>query len=127
MKILGHGIDLVSIERIEGVIARQGAAFVNRVFTQTERDYCAKHKNHDQHYAARYAAKEAFGKALGTGVGGPTNLGEIGVVHDDKSAPTLELTGQAAADFKKLGGKQIFLSLSHDGGFAMASVILVGG
>ena len=126
MKILGHGVDLVSVERIQGVIQRQGEVFVSRVFTEAERAYCSKHKDPGQFYAVRYAAKEAFGKALGTGIGGPTNLGEIGVVHDALNAPSLALTGKAAADFQAIGGKRILLSLSHDGGFAMASVILVG-
>lgn len=126
MRILGHGVDLVSVARIQGLIDRQGEHFTKRVFTDEEYAYCLRHKEPAQFFAARYAAKEAFGKALGIGVGGPTNLQEIGVVHDGKGAPAFALTGKAAQDLAARGGKQVLLSLSHDGGFALASVILVG-
>jgi len=126
MKILGHGIDIVEVKRIEGVMERQGEAFTGRSFTEHEIQYCDKHKHKGQHYAARFAAKEAFAKAIGTGIGASAALKEIGVVHDPSGPPRLELTGTAAETFANMGGKEIFLSIAHDGGMAIASVILVG-
>lgn len=126
MKILGHGIDMVSIERFQEVMARQGDAFVKRAFTDEEFAYCSKHKAPAQHFAARFAAKEAFGKAVGLGIGASGDLREVGVVRTAAGMPRLELTGRAAQEFQKFGGKEIHLSLSHDGGFALASVIVTG-
>ncbi len=122
--ILGHGIDLVNIERFREVLARQGDHFEARVFSESERAYCKKKKDPAPHFAARFAAKEAYGKALGLGMGPTGNLNEIEVRNDEQGAPSLHLKASAQEFFLNSGAKKIFLSLSHDGGMAMASVIL---
>ncbi len=127
MELLGHGIDLVSTQRLGEVRVRQGENFETRVFSKRERAYCAKKVNPDQHFAARFAAKEAFSKAMGMNLGTVGNLVEVEVNHDSNGAPTLEISGQAKELFSAKGGKEIALSLSHDSGFAIASVILLGG
>ena len=126
MKILGHGIDIVSIPRIEALIARQGEGFTRRAFTDEEFDYCSRQREPAQFFAARFAAKEAYGKATGLGIGASGDLAEVGVKRSPAGCPSLELTGRALEEFRRMGGNQIQLSLSHDGGFAIASVILIG-
>lgn len=126
MRILGHGIDLVDTKRIQGLIERQGENFLKRVFSPQEYAYCAKQKEPAQHFAARFAAKEAFGKALGTGIGASGDLAEVSVEREGTSPPRLRLHGRAHQNFLDFGGKEIFLSLSHDGAFAIASVIITG-
>lgn len=126
MKILGHGIDLVSISRIEKIIAKEGSSFEERVFSEAEIDYCRKKKSPAMHFAARFAAKEAYGKALGLGLGPSGNFTEIEVGHRDSGAPELCISGKAKEIFKSMGGKEIYVSLSHDGDSAIASVIVWG-
>ncbi len=126
MKILGHGVDLVHIPRIAAVIERQGENFTKRAFTDGEYKYCTKHSDPNQYFAARFAAKEAFGKAMGTGIGASDYLSEVGVVHDPAGPPKIELTGKCADAFQARGGKEIYLSIAHDGEYSMASVILYG-
>lgn len=126
MKIIGHGVDLVHIPRIKSVIDRQGESFTKRAFTEHEFEYCTKHTDPNQYFAARFAAKEAFGKAMGTGIGASDYLSEVGVVHDPNGPPKLELHGKCKESFAARGGKEIFLSIAHDGEYSMASVILFG-
>ncbi len=124
MNILGHGIDLVSLSRFEEVLERQGSAFEKRYFSSAEIAYCRQKPHPHKHFAARFAAKEAYGKALGLGIGASGEMVEVEVVLDEKGAPSLKLSGRAREIFTKAGGKEIFVSLSHDGDMAMASVIL---
>ena len=79
MRILGHGIDLVSIPRIRDILERQGEHFRARVFTPVERAYCERMQDPAPHFAARFAAKEAFAKALGLGLAGAGAIGGVGV------------------------------------------------
>ena len=124
MNICGHGIDLVSISRMRTILERGGTHFEQRVFSKGEIEYCRKMHDPTPHFAARFAAKEAYGKALGVGLGPSGDFAEIEVTHDEKGAPSLNLTGRALEIFMNRGGGKIFLSLSHDGDFAMASLIL---
>jgi holo-[acyl-carrier protein] synthase len=126
MKILGHGVDIVSVERVGALIERQGEAFTRRAFTEDEFTYCSSQREPAQFFAARFAAKEAYGKATGLGIGASGDLREVGVKRSPEGRPSLELTGRAQEGFLRMGGKEIQLSLSHDGGFAIASVILIG-
>jgi holo-[acyl-carrier protein] synthase len=124
--IVGIGVDLVKISRIE----KAGAAhpgFLERVFTQRERDYCNRQKYPAQHYAARFASKEAVLKAFGTGLSAGMKWTDIEVLHGDGGGPFVNVTGVARdlADLK--GVKQILLSYSHDEGYAVANAVLVGG
>lgn len=126
MRILGHGIDLTSVKRMREILDRHGEALRQRVFTETECAYCDKHRDSALHYAARFAAKEAFAKATGWGLADSGALGGVSVKNEADGRPVLELNAEIAARFKAWGGREHFISLSHDGDMAIASVILVG-
>ena len=122
MRILS-GTDIVELSRIDKAIVKQGDAFVNRVFTSGEQEYCngLKGSRRIESYGARFAAKEAASKALGTGV--MTKgivMTDIEVLRDDNGTPHLVLHGEADKLARKLGVSDISLSLSHDGGYAVA-------
>jgi holo-[acyl-carrier protein] synthase len=122
MAILGHGIDLTSIARIRGALEKEH--FAKRVFSAAEIQYCRSQKDPVPHFAARFAAKEAYGKAMGLGLGASGDLIEVEVISDAQGAPKLQLHGRALELWQKTGGKKIFLSLTHEEDWAMASVIL---
>lgn len=125
MKILGHGIDLVSIARIRAILEKDSDHFEKRVFSEGERAYCRARKDPMPHFAARFAAKEAYGKAMGLGLGPTGEFAEIEVVNDPDGRPSIRLNGSAAEIFKKrCGAAKIHLSLTHEGDSAMASVIV---
>jgi holo-[acyl-carrier protein] synthase len=126
MKLLGHGIDLVSVSRIRAILENGGDHFERRVFSEGERAYCRARKDPMPHFAARFAAKEAYGKALGLGLGPSGEFAEIEVVNGENGRPSLRLGGKAAEIFRERGGGEIHLSLSHEGDQAVASVILLG-
>ncbi|SCW36594.1 holo-[acyl-carrier protein] synthase [Ruminococcaceae bacterium YRB3002] len=122
MRILS-GTDIVDISRIDRSITRTGDAFINRCFTKSEQEYCdsLKGSRRMESYAARFAAKEAAGKALGTGiVNDGVSLTDIEVVRNEGSAPELVLHGRAREIAEDLHIVSISVSLSHDGGFAVA-------
>lgn len=123
--IIGIGVDLVKISRIEKVGSNRGA-FLERVFTEREREYCGRMKYPAQHYAARFAAKEAVLKACGTGMGPRMKWTDIEVLHGEGGGPIVNLTGAVkdCADLK--GVKQVMLSYSHDEGYAVAQAVLIG-
>jgi len=121
---IAHGIDIVSVKRITDSIQRGGAGFVKRVFTKKESDFCRKRAKQYEHYAARFAAKEAMIKALGDRAHAVA-LNQIEVCKHASGKPYLSLS---PAVLKKAGldrNTQIELSLSHEREFAVASVILV--
>ena len=121
--MLGIGCDLADVERIEKAIAHKG--FKERVFTPGEIAYCTGiHGDKAQSYAARFAAKEAFLKAIGTGLRGGGQLTEISVANDELGKPELKVTGYYASYVEKLGVKKIHLTLSHTATTAMAVVLL---
>ena len=124
--IFGTGIDIVDITRFERFVRENNEALFNRLFTLHERDYCSVRKRSAQHYALRFAAKEAFLKALGTGLRDGLSWQDIEVVNDPAGKPEFRLVGRAAELFHQNGLVRSFLSLSHDGNFAVASVILEG-
>lgn len=127
MRILGHGIDLVSISRMRDLLQRQGDHFRARVFSADECAYCDSANDPATHFAARFAAKEAFAKACGLGLAGTGVLnGGVSVKRLPDGRPILELSDTVSERFRALGGKEHFLSVTHDGDAAMASVILVG-
>lgn len=123
MNLIGHGVDLVACERIREILAKENSSFEGRVFTAAEIAYCRRKKDPVPHFAARFAAKEAYGKAMGVGLGASGDLLEVEVVHDEKGAPSLRLHGRARDLLENRGGK-VALSLSHDGAYATASVII---
>jgi holo-[acyl-carrier protein] synthase len=122
--IFGTGIDIVDISRFERFVRENNEPLFNRLFTPLELDYCAARKRSAQHYALRFAAKEAFLKALGTGLRDGLAWRDMEVVNDTYGKPELKLSGRAAELFRQYGLTGIFLSLSHDGNLAVASVIL---
>ena len=121
--LIGLGSDLIDIERIRGVLDRQGERFLERVFTDEERAYCLGMKHPHKHFAARFAAKEAVMKALGVGWGQGAGWLDIEVVRDPDGPPRLELTGRALGTARVRGVRRWCLSLSHAAGTAIAFVV----
>jgi holo-[acyl-carrier protein] synthase len=122
--IIGTGIDITEISRFERFVTENNVALLERLFTERERDYCSARRLAAQHYALRFAAKEAFLKALGTGLRNGINWLDMEVTHDALGKPGLELSGLAADHFAAAGGCRCHLSLSHDAGCAVAMVVL---
>ena len=126
--IVAHGIDVVDVARIESILDTHGEKFIKKCFTRKEQeasDVSSKEVRAER-FAARYAAKEAVLKALGTGLSGGIEWVDIGVIRDD-GPPMVELCGRAAEVAAEAGITEWRLSLSHAGGIAMASVIGIGG
>ena len=122
--IQGIGIDLVENERIKKIINKWGQKFLQRVFSEREINYCARHIQASIHYGARFAAKEAFLKALGIGLGMGVKLHEIEVVHDDQGKPDLSVRDGAQIQIEQKQIKKIHLSLTHTKNYASAIVLL---
>ena len=122
--IVGTGVDVVEVERVAAAIERFGERFLKRVFTEAERRYCDSKKNRMERYAARFAAKEAAFKALGTGWNRGVAWREVEVGHAPGGRPTLSFTGVAAKHAQRLGAARASLSLSHTKAQAVAQVIL---
>ncbi len=121
--IYGIGVDIVGVKRLERIVRKWGDRFLDRVFTEAEKDYCLKKARPFNSLAARFAAKEAFIKALSAEEVIP--LKEIETVNDKKGAPFIKLYGRAEDLFQqKVGSGVIYISLSHDGDFAVAFVII---
>ena len=122
--IVGTGIDITEVVRIEQAIARFGERFLNRVFTPAEIAYCRSKKNFAERFAARFAAKEAAMKALGTGLRQGVTWKNIEVTREPSGRPTLRFTGRASEVAARLGAKHYALSLTHTEQQAMAQVII---
>lgn len=122
--IVGSGIDLTEIGRIQRSMDRYGQRFLDRVYTAAEQAYCLRKRNAAESFAARFAAKEAAAKALGTGISYGVNWLEIEVVRLPSGRPTLHFHGRAAEIAAHLGVVRAALSLTHTDALAMASVVL---
>lgn len=122
--IVGTGVDIVEVERVRAALERFGERFLKRIFTPAEIHYCDSKKNRAERYAARFAAKEAAFKALGTGWNQGVTWREVEVGHAPGGRPTLSFTGAAARHAARLGMKRASLSLTHTREQAMAQVIL---
>lgn len=125
MIIHGIGIDVVEVGRIEDAISKLGDAFLERLFTAREREYCAKQKRPALHYAARFAAKEAVSKALGTGIGGHAGWLDMEVERTESGAPKMIFTGSAADFLVSKGIAEVQVSLSHAKEYAAANAVAV--
>lgn len=121
--IVGLGVDISEIDRIEAAIQRHGRSFLERVFTPAEIAYCERHRVSGERYAARFAAKEATMKALGTGWRRGVRWVDIEVVRQPSGRPTMELRGAARQHADRLGVSRIHVSLTHSGNLAFAEVI----
>lgn len=124
--IIGTGIDIAEIARFERFVRENNRPLLDRLFTRREYEYCTARRFSAQHFALRFAAKESFLKALGTGLRDGINWLDIEVVNDNLGKPVLELSGKAAEFFGARGGGSCHLSLSHDAGCAIAMVVLEG-
>jgi holo-[acyl-carrier protein] synthase len=122
--IVGTGIDIAEVPRIREAIERHGERFLQRIFTEGEIQYCESKANRIERYAARFAAKEAGMKAIGTGWNHGVRWRDIEVARKPGGRPTLLLHGKAAEFAAKLGATNIALSLTHTAEEAMAQVIL---
>ena len=122
--VVGLGTDLMEIDRIEESIARFGERFLARVFTPAEIAFCRKKKNAAESFAARFAAKEAAAKALGTGMSRGIGWQEIEVVRRPGERPEIVFHGRAAERAKALGVASAAISLTHSREIAMAVVVL---
>ncbi len=122
--IIGTGIDIVDISRFERFLREGRDGIFRRLFTEHELEYCGRKKRSAQHYALRFAAKEAFLKACGLGLREGISWKDIEVVNDPLGKPELRLTGRAGEIASDLGVKKSFTALSHDGAYAVAMVVL---
>jgi holo-[acyl-carrier protein] synthase len=125
MNVRGIGIDLVKIPRMRDVIERWQDRFLHRVFTEGEIAYCRARRDPVPHFAARFAAKEAALKALGTGLRFGIRWRELEVRRERGEAPTLMLSGRCREIGLARGGRRVLLALTHDGEYAMAQAMLV--
>lgn len=125
MTIVGVGIDATDIDRISETIARYGDRFLSRIFTAGEIAYCQRHRDPAPSFAARFAAKEAGMKALGTGLARGVSWRDLEVVRAG-GPPQLRLHGGAARQLERLGGKSTLLTLTHSRSLAIAHVLLLG-
>jgi len=121
--ITGIGTDMIEVERIAAKISKE-SGFRELVFSAGEIEYCESKTKKFEHYAARFAAKEAFLKALGTGWAGGAALNEIEITHDEKGKPQLNLIGRTALSLGGSGAGKISISLSHLKSIASAVVII---
>lgn len=136
--ILGVGIDIVELDRIENALGRQGEKFLKRVYTPREREECQAHDKEEprvpvlegmivvQRLAGRFAAKEAFLKSLGTGLAKGVSWQDVAVLSGAGGAPFIRLTGRAEELAKTRGVQSVHVSVSHSDASAVAVVVLEG-
>lgn len=125
--IIGTGVDICEVSRMGESIARFGDRFLHRVFTEAEIRYCKSKRNSVERFAARFAAKEAAMKALGTGASQGVTWTSIEVAHAPGGRPVLRLTGKTSEIADRLAVKRISLSVTHTQSSAMAIVIFEDG
>jgi holo-[acyl-carrier protein] synthase len=124
MPVVGIGIDVVEVRRLKKSLERFGKRMEDRLFTTGEMEYCRGHKDPLPHLAARFAAKEAASKALGTGMGGGVAFRLIEVLQPGGQVPRLLWHGAALDRYRSMGCTESHLSLTHDAGMAIACVVL---
>lgn len=123
--LLGLGADVVEVSRIRGVLERQGERFLERVFTQEEREYCFRMAHPHKHLAARFAAKEAVSKCFTTGIGAELGWRSVSVYHGERNEPHVRLDEKGKALLRETGATHVVVSLSHTDTVAMAVAALV--
>lgn len=124
--MVGLGIDIVEIARMRALLGRHPERAPERLFAPEEREDCASRADPEECLAARFAAKEAFLKALGTGLRDGLGWREIRVRQDRHGRPEILLSGAAADRLRRGGGERVHLSLSHEAGLAVAVVVIEG-
>src|SRR5512134_3366618 len=123
--LIGIGTDIIEVERVRGVLERQGERFLARVFTEEERAYCASMKFPHKHYAARFAAKEAVSKCFSTGIGAELGWRSVSIYHGRRQQPLVRLDEKGEALLRHVGATHVQVSLSHSDTVAMAVAALV--
>lgn len=126
MDIIGIGIDVVHVERIERALERWRDGFAKRVFTEGELAYCMSKKRPGMHLAARFGVKEAVMKAFGTGWSGGVKWTDVEVVREDSGRPGVVLGGRLKELAAEMGVTKALISFSHDGGYAVAQAVITG-
>lgn len=121
--IQGVGIDLIELDRFKAAMKRQGAAFLEKLFTPAERRYCEDKWNRIAHYAARFAAKEAVLKALGTGWSGGIRWTDVEVLRDGAGSVSVRLAGHAKKEASRRKIRRIHLNLTHAEKYAAAVAV----
>ena len=121
--IYGIGIDIIEVERVKKLISKRDK-YLKRIYTETEIEYCEHFKRKEQEYAGRFSAKEAFSKAMGTGMSHGIKFNEIEIINDELGKPEINLSGFTKEYFQKKGLKNIFVSISHLKEYATAVVII---
>ncbi|MBM4124650.1 MAG: holo-[acyl-carrier-protein] synthase [Nitrospira sp.] len=124
MTIVGVGLDLVKITRIQALAERWQDRFLHRLYTDEERRYCLKRASPYASLAGRFAAKEAVLKALGTGLAGGIRWVDIQVLNDPNGKPVATVSGRAETLLREAGVTGIHVSLSHDADYAIAEAVL---
>lgn len=120
--MIGIGVDICEVERFDRL--KNNKRFLNRIFTDNEIEYCKRKKNNAQCFAARFCAKEAFVKAIGTGFGKGVHYKEIEVIKDKAGKPTLSITGETKKTMLSKNGSIVHLSISHEKISAVAFVTI---
>lgn len=118
--VLGIGCDVIEVERVKGVLERQGERFMKRVFTEEERAYCLGMKYPWKHFAARFAAKEAVSKAFTTGIGAELGWTSVSVYHGARHQALVRLDEKGTALLQQVGGTAVQISIAHSDTVAMA-------
>jgi holo-[acyl-carrier protein] synthase len=123
--LIGLGADVIEVERIRGVMDRQGERFLSRVFTDEEREYCSRMAQPHKHLAARFAAKEAVSKCFTTGIGAELGWKSVSVCHGPRNQPLVRLDEKGQALLREAGATDVILTLSHTDSVAMAVAALI--
>lgn len=124
--IIGIGIDLIEVERIEHSIQKFGDAFLLRLFLPREIDYCRQHRNPNPHFAARFAAKEAISKCLGTGISQQLTWKDMEIYNQPSGSPDVRFHEKGLQLIEELNALKVLISLSHTHTHAIAQAILIG-
>lgn len=122
--IVGMGVDIVETARIQETVERHGERFLRRVFTPKEIAYCQRQRNRYERFAARFAAKEAAMKALGTGWRWGVTWQDFEIANQPGGKPCLLLSGRALEFYRSLGGSRILVSLTHTAAYGVAQVVI---
>jgi holo-[acyl-carrier protein] synthase len=125
--IVGMGVDLAEVERIQRSVDRYGERFLTRIYTAAERSYSMRKQNYAERLAVRFAAKEAGMKAIGTGWRHGVTWKDFEVLNEPGGKPLLRISGIATEFARKLGVKRVSLSMTHTAGMALAMVVLEDG
>ena len=127
MNLIGIGIDVVEVSRIKSSLDEFEGRFQQKIFTEAEREYCAKQKRPELHFAGRFAAKEAIAKAFGTGIGKDVGWLDMEIIRRPSGEPGVILSGAAAEYAAKRGVQQVMVSLTHAKHYAAANAVIMGG